>query len=525
MTTRDLTIWLTSAVLVSSAALGQAPATSASHAKARLIAIKDRYTAGSITTSALWQALSDLEFDGSLATLDRAQLAQMQAQLLFDDGYAVLPALYASAAVRNPPASGNAEMASAWRVLWEISKREPIQNILELIAKREIPGDVPYFGSDWNYFYGNYLESTDKLREAIAAYESVKLEDRHFLPAMFQKGVTHFRLRETEAAEKALTTGLTDIVQEKLTLPATSIVSLNNYSRLTLGRLYYGQQKFLPAIRQYRLVDRDSSLFYAALWEQAWAFFMAGYPNHALGSLHASTSPFFKEHFNPEQWLLTSMIYYWMCRFDDARTALADFIDRHAKDVDALEKYLSRKALTPQEGYELFENLIAGVREQSLPVSRAALNSAATADQLMFLRDQYATVLEERTRLRTRGIAKSRYGLSAAEDKLARWGDALKRDIGRAMIDELRTMKERFDLLRSQAEFLYLELLMSEKEHLLGRELHGDKKMAQVSQDLDVRGWGRDRQSWAASKKDEFWVDELGAYITRLDTQCNTQVK
>ena len=73
----------------------------------------------------------------------------------------------------------------------------------------------------------------------------------------------------------------------------------------------------------YRMVNRDGTNFYDSLFEQSWAFFMGGYPMHALGALYAAESPFYTEVFNPEAPMLRSMVHYWLCRYDDSRNALA----------------------------------------------------------------------------------------------------------------------------------------------------------------------------------------------------------
>ena len=99
-------------------------------------------------------------------------------------------------------------------------------------------------------------------------------------------------------------------------------------------------------------------------------------------------------------------------------------------------------------------------------------------------------------------------------------GSRLRKDLGRQFVDELQQVKNNYDDLYSQSQFLYLELLMSEKEQLLGRELHSSTKVNFVSQNKDIRGWGKATQSWAQGKG-EFWWDEIGFHIIDVDPKCN----
>src|SRR5690606_31518657 len=113
-----------------------------------------------------------------------------------------------------------------------------------------------------------------------------------------------------------------------------------------------------------------------------------GYPNHALGSLHGVESPFFKDLFNPEAAMLRSIVYFWMCRYDDARAALADFTARHADDVEQLSDFLDRRRISGKDAFALFENHISGVSSASLGIPRPILETAATEDAMLLLRDQ-----------------------------------------------------------------------------------------------------------------------------------------
>ncbi len=148
--------------------------------------------------------------------------------------------------------------------------------------------------------------------------------------------------------------------------------------------------------------------YYDALFNQSWAFFLAGYPNHALGALHAAESPFFPNRFNPEIAVLRSIVYYWMCLYPDAKTALADFIDRYSDPVNNLESWLSQRSLNPNKAFQLFENLISGVSSESLGIDRKLLESVAQTPGMIFARERLATVVAESERLNKKGIFKSR---------------------------------------------------------------------------------------------------------------------
>ena len=62
-----------------------------------------------------------------------------------------------------------------------------------------------------------------------------------------------------------------------------------------------------------------------ALFEESWAYFMAGDYPHALGNIHTIESPYFPNSFYPEADVLKAVIYFANCQYDDATTIVAQF--------------------------------------------------------------------------------------------------------------------------------------------------------------------------------------------------------
>ena len=88
----------------------------------------------------------------------------------------------------------------------------------------------------------------------------------------------------------------------------------------------------------------------------------------------------------------------------------------------------------------------------------------------MLLRGQYAGLVTELERVNSNGVYGSRNNARTAEI-LRRHIRDFRKSIGEQFIVELQGLKNHFDRLYEQSQFLYVELLMSEKEQLLGREL------------------------------------------------------
>ena len=62
-----------------------------------------------------------------------------------------------------------------------------------------------------------------------------------------------------------------------------------------------------------------------ALFEESWAYFMAGDYSHALGNIHTIEAPYFPHAYYPEADVLKAVIYFANCQYDDALTIVAKF--------------------------------------------------------------------------------------------------------------------------------------------------------------------------------------------------------
>ncbi len=492
----------------------------------KLVIVKRDLRQGKITQRSVWNRLEALERRTQKAMpAGYWDLQQAQAGILNEAKLPISTAVMATAAIRSMDEPLNEKVKASWEMLARISEKTSIYDLLvSLAADLDLKDKTPPgFGNNWYYYRGEAFAAKNQNDAAIKAFSQVKLGDRLFLAAKYARAmlwVEADKLAEAEADLRIIVNPTTRDATVQLT--STKLERYLDYAYLGLGRIQYEQKDYMTSLRSFRMVSRDGPLFYDALFEQSWALFLAGYPNHALGAMHGAQSPYFADRFNPEIPILRSFVYYWMCRYDDSRNALAAFIENHSDEVAKLGEFLDRLSLTPQKSYELFENLLSGVSEDSLGISRTLLSSAANTDTMILARDMYAETLGELDRLKKRGVLGSKR-VGFLEQRLNKRLEMLRANLGQTYIADLQAMREHFIELRRQADFLYLELLMSEKEQLVGKELHADTKIQKVDMKRNIKGWARGTQSWAGSRKNEYWWDEVGYYVFRIRPECNVE--
>lgn len=442
----------------------------------------------------------------------------LQARVYQDLKMIFLSSVYASQVVQYAKSSKE-NVDFAWKILHQNALKSPIQIILEsLVDPSKRSSNPPYFKKDWSYYKGIYFLNKNKTSEAIRMLEQVEVGDRLYMPARFHLGILYMETDTSRALRS-----FQDILKYSKQLPAKlegfEVKELVNYSRLAVARLEYERKNFVRSVRAYRSVDKDSHRYYDAIFEQAWPFFMAGYPNHALGALYGSESIFFQNKFNPETSILASIIYYWMCRYTDARNALAEFYEKYSSQIKGLNSFLKQKNLSKSTGYQMFENHLLNISEKSLGVSKPVLATAASSEPMMYYRDLLASLAEEKNAFGKRLSILSPKHQKISKEYLDKLTQVAKDRLGSIYLKELKALSKQYSVFEDQAQFIYLEMVMSEKESALGRELHDEKIRSVVDSDK-VRGWGKGSESWKGSTKGEYWWDEVGYYIFNVKPEC-----
>ena len=377
----------------------------------------------------------------------------------------------------------------------------------------------PGWDNDWNYIVALSWAKKGRLLEAVREFKKLSPDDRNYFPASYRKAMLLNQYSKNDLAIRELKKFLYPGFLDRAPLKKSEKENLKNLSALALGRIYYEKSEFLKSIYYYRTVEKDSLQYYDALFEQSWALFMNGNPNHALGALYSLSTPFFSDRYNPESSILKAIIYFWICHYDKSKNALADFLEKHQSTIKLIERFANNKSLTPEIAFKVFKARINGQKVSEIPSD--VLGYVVDQPTLFAPRDQLAAVLEEKQNLDKNGI----FGIKKAKTlskNLGVWINSLEKEIGSLVIAELKELSVRFADHMKQAKFLYIELLMSEAKQKLGKNLHDSEIKASEDQTYKrLIGWNNNQNmSWATSDKDEVWWDEIGYHIAHVESQC-----
>ena len=311
---------------------------------------------------------------------------------------------------------------------------------------------------------------------------------------------------------------------------------MRDLAYLSMARTYYSASvrlddnnvptidanKLSAAVKYWNRVDVASEYWLDALFEESWAYFMAGDYPHALGNIHTIESPYFPNSFYPEANVLKAVISFTICQYEDATTTVARMKKKYEPIKKELEAVLNRFKGEGSEAkfFEFLKDVRAG-KATLAPVIRPVVENALSDRQL--LRNlEYVRVLDEedgRFKKAPSSFRNSPIGndvtdaLNLARDLAIRNAGALARDRYQRNLDELR------EHLRDAAKIV-IDITAAERNKLDQAVITGQlskeesKTYGQVTPDAEHVLWPFDG---------EYWRDELGFYRQVVVSKCNAK--
>ena len=202
-----------------------------------------------------------------------------------------------------------------------------------------------------NYMLGRFKYGKRQFEEAIQLFEGVEHASPYFVKAQFFMGISYVQLRKSVPAVacfqrivKAIDEGVQGVEDEQ---------RMRDLANMSMARTFYSacitldkndaptidEKRLSAAVKYWNLVDVASEYWLDALFEESWAYFMAGDYPHSLGNIHTIQSPYFPNAFYPEADIVKAVIYFTLCQYDDATTVVARFQKKYepiAKEMDGI---------------------------------------------------------------------------------------------------------------------------------------------------------------------------------------------
>jgi tetratricopeptide (TPR) repeat protein len=385
-----------------------------------------------------------------------------------------------------------------------------------------------------NYLLGRYKYRNRNYEEAVSLFEKVDRKSKYNVQAQFFTGISYVQLRKSVPAVKSFQKIVTAI--DEGTEGVEDEARMRDLAYLSMARTYYSASvrlddnnvpaidanKLSAAVKYWNRVDVASEYWLEALFEESWAYFMAGLYPQALGNIHTIESPYFPNSYFPEAAVLKAVISFTICQYEDATTVVARMKKRYEPIKKELEAVLNR--FKGEGGEAKFFDFLKEVRAGKAnlaPVIRPVVENALSDRQL--LRNlEYVRVLDEedaRFKKAPGSFKNSPIGndvtdaLNLARDLAIRNAGALARDRYQRNLDELN------EHLRDASKIL-IDITSAERNKLDQSVVTGQLSKEE-SLTYGVVRPDDEHVLWPFNG--EYWRDELGFYRQVVVSKCNNK--
>src|SRR5580693_7561583 len=193
-----------------------------------------------------------------------------------------------------------------------------------------------------NYLLGRYKYRNGQFPEALGLFDKVDRRSKYYVQAQFFGGVSNVQMRQSKPAVQSFQRILGAI--EEGDVEVEDEARMRDLAYLSMARTFYSasiklddatnaptvdQTRLSAAVKYWNDVDVASEYWLDALFEESWAYFMAGDYSHALGNIHTIEAPYFPNSYYPEADVLRAVIYFANCQYDDALIIVSKFRARY----------------------------------------------------------------------------------------------------------------------------------------------------------------------------------------------------
>jgi predicted negative regulator of RcsB-dependent stress response len=383
-----------------------------------------------------------------------------------------------------------------------------------------------------NYMLGRYKYRNRQYEEAIRLFQRVDRNSEFYVKAQFFTGISYVQLRKSAPAVKAfqrIVTALDEGVEG-----VEDEDRMRDLAQLSMARTFYSasitldaetnapnvdEQKLSAAVKYWNAVDEASEYWLDALFEESWAYFMAGQYPKALGNIHTIESPYFPQSFYPEAEVLKAVIYFTNCNYEAASTTVARFNKRFTPLRDELKKVLNKYSGENQE--EAFYKFLLEVREGKGNVDEKIrpIVEIALSDRQLLRNIDYVKLLEEeekRFKKSPPSFQNSSIGMQVGDSlKLAR--DLAVRQAGELALSRYRRNVDELEEHLRNGEKILIDITAAQRNILDQKITTGQVSKAE-SKIYGVVKPDEEHILWPFDG--EYWRDELGFYRQVVESAC-----
>lgn len=379
--------------------------------------------------------------------------------------------------------------------------------------------DFPKIYHDMLYFrIGEIQRKRGVAEEAIASLRKVRPSSEWYPRARYLLGVTYSEQNKTTEAINAYREIVDHQGDEGVTNP--NLVA----AQMGIARALYQAKKWDTAIEAYRQIPRDSQNWHDAIFEVSWAFMQSAQFRNVLSQLHSLHSPYYEDYYLPESVQLRSLVYLYICQYDEMLKTL-NFFDRTYRPI---QRKIADLLKTERSAMRFYNELRQSVRSDAelkdadvapksegtnrTVIPRNVARTIMREGDLQRSLDYIARLEDEDRRIKALPSGWRRSSLGAYAEKVVRSRLGNARIVaGRQVQAHLIRVRRELDDLFEQQGFARYELARGKKEGVQKEIARRGVERKTIDQEQSREYYVQNGfEYWPF--QGEYWLDEIGNY-------------
>lgn len=358
------------------------------------------------------------------------------------------------------------------------------------------------------YRLGEIKLKNGQYGEASQALAKVGSSSRYYAQAKFNRGRAQLEAKQTSAALRTFN----ELLASRAKAPVTDRNKVA--AQLAIARTYYQAQQWDESIEWYRKIPRDTEFWHDALFEQTWAFLRAAKFRSALSNFQSHHSAYYEDFYIPESLLLRSIVYLYICKYDEMEKVLGLFEKSYGPVRNSIGKFMQSHR-DPMSYFQEIEKAMNVRRENKSPsglklpynVAKHITDEGDIKRAFGYLK----ALTEEKRRLDSHSVLGQGSLASYANKILSNRSKNTRVSIGEMSRHHLTRLRSELRDLYEQAGFIRYEMINGQKEQLKKRIAGKDISDKQIDENINREFYVQNGyEYWPFDG--EYWLDEIGNY-------------
>lgn len=373
--------------------------------------------------------------------------------------------------------------------------------------------EFPRANRDMVYYrIGEFQLRNQQFEQAARTFAAVQPSSSYYPKTKYLEGLAWAEAKNPAQAVRSFDQLIASRENEKVT-------DVNRVAGLMgKARSLYQKKDWDGAIETYREVPRDSEMWHDTLFESSWAMLRSGRFRSAISNFHSLHSNYYETNYLPESLLLRSIVYLYICKYEEMEKVLNLFSRIYKPVYRDVENLLSQG----EDPLHYYNDVVKAIREYKK--SGDEINKRAYKIPFVVIRkiakeadfhnsfSYIKKLITEQKMINAmppdwRGSSVGKYALRVVQNRLRK----AQLRAGMQIKAHLELVREELVDLFEQEGFIRYEMINGRKENLKKRLAGKDVEQNQIDEknkrDYYVQnGW----EYWPF--RGEYWLDELGNY-------------